>query len=308
MPKKVISMGGLKIQPKGVESSSSVYVKLSNNQKEILEMLTTQYLTVRQIANRRKTSDKAVYKVMKKLKEKGYLTGTVMGGVEKTNPPVDLAHIIRLHGQEFNIHILTQSDRYKQFCIKKNIMQLDGCTLRLYRNSIELYSCKSFTGADAEQAHSTSMKFWHEFFLKLEQKLGIIILNGINTSIREVNAHYSEINNGLAHEKNKKGQQIRFKGEDGKTWLLTDNSFKLNELETIHPELAKEDMEKIKPFFDDLRQNPVKLSELMGAIHALAKSEGKLAEGIIAISNSLNPSAKFPQEEVKNKKIPDYIN
>ena len=80
--------------------------ELTKAEREVLELITEEYLTVKQITIRRDCSRQAVYKHLKALKEKGYLNI----GLQKTEknlcscqPEKKNVNQIRLHGQEFNI-------------------------------------------------------------------------------------------------------------------------------------------------------------------------------------------------------------
>ena len=76
--------------------------ELSKEQREILDMITKDYEIPKGIALRRKTSIQAVYKIINKLKEKGYLTRGFNRGLKKTKstkpfkPPKHLKKFIRL--------------------------------------------------------------------------------------------------------------------------------------------------------------------------------------------------------------------
>ena len=55
--------------------------KLSPIQKRVLVYLTEEYLTISDIANRRGTTKAAVYKIIRKLRKKGYISIGNIGGV-----------------------------------------------------------------------------------------------------------------------------------------------------------------------------------------------------------------------------------
>lgn len=239
---------------------------LSPEQQQILKLLTDEFKTIPQIAIIRRTSVQAVYKSINKIKAKGYLSGNQLGGFKKKQstfqPPLSSQprskHFIRLHGQEFNIKILHKSRHYDNKV--GSVIQLDENTIRLYQNSLEIYTSesRSFIGNNVDEATSLSFKYWNNFFVKLENKLEIIFMKEQYETIKVTNHHYTEVNNELAREVNINKDKIKiYAPEDGKCWFLIDNSFNLNEAETIHPKTAKEDMGNIvQPFFNNLRSNP----------------------------------------------------
>ena len=80
-------------------------IKLTPTEEEVLNMLTGEFLTVKQIALRRKCSRQAVHKILKKLKGKGaYNIG--LQKVDKANGTIQPSNQIRLHAQQFIIKIL----------------------------------------------------------------------------------------------------------------------------------------------------------------------------------------------------------
>ena len=234
-----------------------LHQKLSKEQEDVLYLLTKEFLTIKQTALRRKTTVQAVYKTVNKLKKKGYLK-IGFKGVEKIQttfkPP---RNQIRLHAQEFNIKILYKDEKYKKILKNSNLLNIDGNTIRLYNNSLEIYSGNSFYSDDTQKATVNSLEYWNKFFIRLENDLKIIFIKPRSQNIRLVNQHYAEVNNELAEEYEKKAEKIRvYTNDDGKLWFLIDNSFNLHEAETLHPKEAQRDMRDIvKPFFNDLRDN-----------------------------------------------------
>jgi len=74
--------------------------------------------------------------------------------------------------------------------------------------------------------------------------------------------HYGKVNDELAKIANTEKAKISLIGNDGKQWLLVDNSLNMNELETVHAKRAANDMEKVvKPFYNDLRDHYEKTGE-----------------------------------------------
>lgn len=265
---------------------------MTTTQQEILKLIKDECLTPPQIAERRKTSRQAVYKILKKLEEKGFYDPK-RGGVDKTRctlgmggltTPISYGKKVRLHGQEFNCKILSKTDSYDRLRAAKTSFSFKGHTIRLFRNSLEIYCTpnKSFFGEDEQEATSKSVYYWNHIFAELEQKLNIIILKGENTRIKEVNSHYSLMNNELAKDMNDKKEKLRIKAkEDGKNWFSIDNSWNLHEAETLHPETSKSDMEKVRTFFNDIRHNnPPVTSEIWQIVALHIKNFDMYAENM----------------------------
>lgn len=276
--------------------------KLTPAESEVLYFITEEFLTPKKVSIRRGTSTRATYKIIKNLKEKGLLNSSNIE-VHKnvcTCEPVNQS--IRLHGQEFHINILFKDDRYKKLMENSNLIYIDGNTIRLYRDSIEVYSNTSFFGDTAQTATADSLAYWQKFFIRLENDLKVILVKPRKQNIRIVKAHYAEMNNGLAKECNLNADRIRiYATEDNKLWFTIDNSFNLNEAETQHTQTAKSDMQDIvTPFFNDLRDNkPPTLSQLMIVINQMAAINKETAAGLNAITTLFK--SQLPQEELKEK-------
>lgn len=222
-------------------------------EQEILNLL-QQNITIKEIANRRQTSVRAVQKIVKKLKEKQVLGSSYKGFVSNPSTTPPSPHkLIRLHGQEFNIKIKYKSQNYKQ------ISELKGNKIRfLNDNKIEIYSKQHFFGKSGWEAHYNSELYFKRFFILLQNKLGCLF-----SQIKEVNHHYSEMDNEIAEDNHNKKRKLNIKStSDNKIWAKTDFSFKINEFEFLHPNTALEDTDNIIPFFNDLRDNKVPLPSI----------------------------------------------
>lgn len=248
---------------------------LTNAEKEILNLITEDFLSLKQIQIRRQCSRQAVYKIVKRLKEKGALN-VGLQKVDKIDGLVNQKQI-RLHGQEFNIKILYQNPKYALDLKKSNLVQLEGHTIKLYRNSIEVYSGEgiSFYGDSATKALSKSLAYWKKLFSRLEHELGIIILKPRTRNIRVVNQHFARGESEICDNAIKNNKRIKvFAEEDGKLAFITDDSFGFKEDETVHPLTSKPDREAVDKQVNDWRlNNPPTNSQL--ARHILNVSESQ---------------------------------
>ena len=285
---------------------------LTKTEEEILHLLTDEFLTQRQIAVLRGCTPQAVSKIIQKLKKKGaYNIG--LEKVDKTGwsyQPSRLFHGIRLHGQEFNIQIIFKDGRYERIVQRCNILLIDGNRVVLYKDSIEIYSKKMFLGEDAQQATSGSFEYWDRFFVRLEHELRVILIKPRSQNIKLVKAEYAEINNELAREYNLSADKIRvYTKDDGKLWFLIDNSLNLHEAETVHPETAKQDIEKVKDVFNDIRDKPhLKLSELSQCMAETAKQLNELTHGVNALVTYLRAQITPDSEDTEIvQKKPEYF-
>lgn len=250
--------------------------------REVLNLLTIDFLTPQQIAQRRKTSVRAVYKVIAKLKEKGIFDialnqVNLSGSTEPFSEPLERQQ--RLHGQEWNIKIIAKSEKYAKAKKQANTIFLDGNTLRLYNDAIEIYSGQSFFEIDEQRATAVSLAYWERFFARLEHEFNVILIKPRVQNISLVNQHYGETNSEMAKDALKKGQKFRIQTtDDGKIWFTIDNSWNLKEMETLHPETAKQDMTKVQKQVNDWRNHdPPTNSQLAGHIMNVTQNQEHFA-------------------------------
>lgn len=228
--------------------------ELTYTEKEILHLIADEFLSIKQIQIRRQCSLQAIYKLIKSIKKKGFLDSS-LSMVEKkqgTTQPTD----IRLHAQELNIKILWQNEYYQKSLKKNNIIFIDGNTIKLYRNSIEIHSGNSFVGKSPQEAEGYSLIYWKKFLASLENILKITILKSKSRNIKLVNQHFARGNSEICDNSIKNKDKIRvFAEEDGKLAFITDDSFGFKEDESIHPQTAKPDREAIDKQINDWRLN-----------------------------------------------------
>jgi len=289
-------------------------VKLTQKEASVLHYLTNEFLTVKQVALRQGCSIYYIYRVIRKLKEKGLINAAKkkVQNFESTFEPSTPSTLpnskyrgIRLHGQEFNINLLYADHRYKERT--GQVINIDGNTVRVYKNSIEVYSGHSFYGDTVQKATVRSFQYWHRFFVRLENDLKVIIVKHRAQNIRMVNQHYAEINNELSQECEKQAAKIRvYTTEDGKLWFTIDNSFNLHEAETQHPQTAKQDMQDVvNPFFNDLRdQNPPLPSQVWKILSEVSVRENEISAGLATMVKYMQ--SQIPEQpELLDK--PDYF-
>ena len=288
-------------------------VKLTRAEEEVFFLLTDEregVLTQKQIAIRRKCSKQAVSKIVRSLKKKGVIN-KVLQKVDFSQgcsqPKLKVSpnyrdNIQRLHGQEFSIGIIHKDHRYKKIREKCNLIDVDGNTVRLYRDSLEVYSGKSFVGDTAQKAYAKSMPYFQRIFRIIENDLKIIILKPRCQNIKQVKWEFADIDNGIAKKyRNEDGKLKIYGTDDGKLWFHGDFSHNNVEGETTHPETAKEDMDEvISRYLNDWRDNkPPTLSELARVIKSLS-DEVKMSSSVnLETASGLNAITKFLETQIK---------
>ena len=228
----------MKVSKKGVESYSSDTI--SKTQREVLDMLTKQYLTIKKIAKLRGTTIQAVYKIYKKLRKKGLISKGFNRGLKnyKVLTP-QKGEIVRLHGQQFAIKIISHSNLYKIYREKNNITFFEDNVVQLFKNTIVISANELlfFYGKTANMAMAKSLKHWMEFMLRIEDRLNIRIF-GKTSQIKQTNCHFAVWDEELGrYVESLEERRIKVNAtEDGKLWFITDKSFGDAERECIHPE------------------------------------------------------------------------
>ena len=294
-----------------VDSQGSNTVKLSPVETEILHLLTVEFLTPKQVSNRRGTTSEATYKIIRKLKEKGLINRYFqkVDFFQCPTQPKSTFEGLRVHGLEFNIKLIYKSEKYRCSLLKGNIFVLDGNTIRLYSDSLEVYGNKSFYGEDENKAMRQVFNYFNRFFIKLESHLKIVIVKPRSQNISIVKCEFAEVNNELARDCGDKSEKIKvFTRGDGKLWFLIDNSFNLHEIETVHRDTAKRDMQAVRKQFNDMRDNnPPTLSEVLELIYLVTEQNKETAAGLTSVVELMKPKNKLEPKEEKLKRRPEYI-
>ena len=281
--------------------------KLTEREAEVLHLLTREFETPKQVAIRLKITDKRVYQIIKSLKKKGLITSHYkaiekLGGLYSRGGGI---HSIRLHAQQFHITPVFRGEKYKDYVNK--LVTIDGNSVMVYRNSIEVYSNTFFFGRDVDDVTAESMRYWTRFFRRLENDFDCIILKPRVNNIKLVKqGEYAEINNELATEARKEADKIRlYTDDDHKLWFVCDNSFNMDEAETVHPATSKRDMgDVVKPFMNTLRNNPHVLEDLFRSLREIRDiqlEQAKINKETTMILYSLVELLRLPYSNLGKK-------
>lgn len=295
--------------------------KLTKAETEVYHMFVDERLSQANIARLRERSKQSVSKHVKALKDKGAIgsANQPSGLVNPTGQPSQLkGHYIRLHAEHWVIQIISASPKYYKILRKSNNLVRDDNRIILSEKSIQIYSGQSFLGKSTYEAKAVSLAYWYPFFHRLENEFNILLVKDRKQNIRRVNGHCSETNNELSQDYHKHGSKLSVKGSvDGKTWLITDDSFGLNEIEAIHPTRAEEDMNEVSEHFNDIRENhPPKLSEINKALKEIArqnsitaKHNAETAAGLNSVLSLITPQLpKQPRfEDIPKKNEISYV-
>ncbi len=173
---------------------------------------------------------------------------------------------------------------------RSDTLFIDSNTVRLYKNSIEIYSGQSFFGKTTEEVEKRSLEYWQRFFARLEHDLKIVIIKHRAKNIKIVNQHWergdSELSENAYENKNRVWVYAE---EDGKLCFITDDSFGFREDETVHPKSAKKDRKAVDKQVNDWRlNNPPTQSELAKNINQITQTVQQQSEMVSGLPETLN--------------------
>lgn len=118
--------------------------------------------------------------------------------------------------------------------------------------SIIIYEKESFISDLASESQSKALSHFLGLLRGLERHLKANF--EINRSRFKVSRqHYALMKNALAKQYDDEGKKLECYTGEG-LWFLIDNSFNLNEAETVHPKTAVTDNKKVQDFFNGLKQ------------------------------------------------------
>jgi len=251
--------------------------RLSNQQKEVYDLLTKEFLTPKQISKRRGTTIRAVYKTIDKLRKKGCDLGgsktiAETGGVHKPE-----LKKLRLHNIQIPIKIISKKKGYENLLKRCNKLSISGCTIMLYEKMIDVYTGEDtwFMSGTVDGCYVKAVSYFRTVYNKIENRCEIEIEKDQYLNKKWVRQHIAVVDDEIAKDCNKKKEKLKiYDREDGKERVLVDDSHSLNELEAVHPKKAKPDAEYYKEFIDDLIVNkPPVNSEMYRQLYAIAKNQ-----------------------------------
>lgn len=266
--------------------------EVSQAQADILHCLTNN-LTITEIAKHRKCSRQAIYKVLWRLLAKGfvekigYAYGLTELGKKGLHSFIGFTNKLRQHNINVKMEILESPRNWER---KRGVMTslpYFNKRVKLKNNYYDLFSfgrvrvkttsksaiikIPTIYDDSIEGATIQTMEILEKVIPKIEALFKIKLIKDYKSNITFISQEYARLNDALAKLYKREDNKLYIKDEEGKVWLITDYSFAVNELETIHPIRADEDMKTVHSFLNDLRQNPVTCSQMMGAINSNAE-------------------------------------
>lgn len=130
-----------------------------------------------------------------------------------------------------------------------------GRKVWLTNKSIVIYDTGSYFAERAVEAKSTAIYKFFSIVKGIERLLHVEFAVDQNYKFKVSRQHYALVRNALAKQYTEEGQKLEVRTDKG-LWFIIDNSFNLNEAETIHPKTAMTDNVKVQDFFNSLKAQP----------------------------------------------------
>ena len=185
---------------------------------------------------------------------------------------------VRAHAFQFKLLIpekLRNWNKREEILIKKgiNFERLDhlfgggqgidfkGRKVHLTNSSIIIYEKESYIADLSKNAKSKAIYHFFRVVRALESYLKADFSIQGQYKFRVTRQHYSLIKNALARQYDKEEKKLEVYAANG-LWFIIDNSFNLNEAETVNPRESDIDNEKVQNFFNSLKNRPMTTNEI----------------------------------------------
>jgi hypothetical protein len=199
---------------------------------------------------------------------------------------------VRGHAFRFSVKLpkierwLQRKQRFGQLGIEfttiagGEVILLKGHKVKVFDGSLDIYFAEGWSSFsnDAKVCYLDAIYELERILVGFENKLNVSIRYQGKFKFRPSRQHYSLIRNELAKDFEERKDKLRILAEDGTTWLLIDNSFQLNELETQHTITAQDDNKVVKDDFNALKYKGLSREYLASAINALIEDRKFYAE------------------------------
>lgn len=283
-------------------------IKVSKTQAEILKGFASN-LTITQIAKWRKCSRQAVYKVISKLLELGliekigYAYGLTDKGIKGLHSFMGLSNQIRQHNLSFKIKVLDSPKNWDKkrsqltslpyFNKRVSLKNTDYEMLNFGRIKVKTTSqsvilhIPTIYANTPEESFVEAMDVLYGAIPKIEALFKIKLVKDLKANIVIISQEYARLQDQIAKIYKVEDNKLYVTDEEGKIWLIADYSFAVNELETISPKRADEDMSIVHNFLNDLRKSPTTFSEVKDVIVEIVKVQQNDRQTMIHLNENL---------------------
>ena len=292
--------------------------ELTRKQQQILNMYIVQGLSVKEIANRRGVSVQSIYKILKKLAEKGYVFRGLKGGFNlrgctHTQPPLQAStknqekteKVWRYHALEFEVRPYYLTNKYFKILKERgNQAKVYGrWRYVLYYKKMIIWLIKGmdFVDSDKHRAIMKAQDSLNSLLTKLSHRLGFYWDKDNRISVKLLKHHLAYTN---APEKDVVTEkQIKIVYDDtGKIRMLYDYSKGIFEREFVSKRAVDDSDQFDKYILDFLDNDPPTNSQLAGHIMALAKNTDVYVENIkkhLKVLDDMSKTMKAIRRELR---------
>lgn len=266
---------------------------LTKAEEEVLYLLTVEKLTPKQAANRRKCSYQAVYRIKKRLQEKGVLgaefrnnspqetEGGLPGNIYKANSE---SRTWDLHGCKWRVRILegSSSPRYKRF-LGQGVgvfRPRKGVSVECFESVIIVHSDKHWFGSSPEQVVEESWGWLFRVISRLESDLGLLLVKPRSSNVRRFAGHFACVDDPSGRVV-AGGDSVVVLAADGKRRFVIDwSKGVVPEAEFVHSRLSQSDAVFYEGYVKDLLEQRVSLSEVLSLHSDLSVKHSELAQAL----------------------------
>lgn len=156
---------------------------------------------------------------------------------------------------------------------------IKGRKVWLTNPSIIIYDKSSYFAEEALKAKSKALATHISIIKHMERLLHISFRIGSDYKFKVSRQHYALIYNALAEQYNETGEKMEIRTEKG-VWFLIDNSYNMNEAETVHPSSAMTDNRKVQNFFNGLKEQPITPGFVLEMMHGIQTNQMLYASNI----------------------------
>ena len=149
----------------------------------------------------------------------------------------------------------------------------------LLNRSIIIYDKASYFAEEALQAKTTALATHLAIIKHIERLLHTSFLIGSDYKFKVSRQHYSLIYNALAKQYNAAGEKLEIRTDKG-AWFLIDNSYNMNEAETVHPTTAMSDNKKVQDFFNGVKTTAITPEFILQAMNGIQENQAAFAVNI----------------------------
>jgi hypothetical protein len=161
--------------------------------------------------------------------------------------------IFDLIGLEFEDHFIGGQ-------LRGELAEIDKIKIHFYRKTILVnFDEKSFIAETAKKSRSYALVAFLRIIKKLERMFNNSPLSQFGKyKFKITRQHYALMKNALARQYINEKKKLEVYTGRG-LWLLIDDSFNLEELETVHPDTAVEDNGQVQEHFNNIKETPLEV-------------------------------------------------